>query len=299
LPIYTDAAFAAETRWNGIVAPPTMLQAWTMHDRREIPPSPGPDYAEAELMERLGEQGFVGVVATNCEQRYERPVRPGESIVSQATIVDIAGPKRTGLGEGFFVTTETEYLDDAGERIGSMLFRILRYRVAPREGVAPAVPEPERISANPTDVVGRSLGPVTLETRRYDGVSVGDALEPLEIPVTPTLIICGAIASRDFNVLHHDRDRAKAAGAPDIFMNILTTNGLVGRYVSEWAGPEASIEQVAIRLGAPNYPYDTFRLTGAVKSRDVLDGKRLVEIELRGANSLGDHVTGTALIGLP
>ena len=298
LPVYTDHAFAAGTRFGGIVAPPTMLQAWTMHDRRQVQPVPGPDQAEAELMAFLGAEGYIQVVATNCEQTYARPVRPGDRLTSQATITDIAGPKKTGLGEGYFVTTETAYRDDDGELVGSMLFRTLRYRAIARDSSSPSPPAAGEISPNPTEIVGRSVGPAVLETREYDSVAVGDELPPLEIPLTPTLIITGAIASCDFNVLHHDRDRAVAAGAPDIFMNILTTNGLVGRYVTEWAGPEAGLGRVAIRLGAPNYPYDTFRLTGHVTARDERDGERIVALALRGANSLGDHVMGTAEVSL-
>jgi acyl dehydratase len=299
LPIYSDPEFAAQTRWGGIIAPPTMLQAWTLHDRREIQPPPGPDHAEAELMALIADEGYIGVVATNCEQTYLRALRPGDRLTSQATITDIAGPKRTGLGEGFFVTTETEYRDEQGELVGTMLFRALRYRAAERDAGAPPLPTAWELTANPTEVVGRSMGPVTTETRRVADVSVGDELPQLEIPLTPTLIISGALASNDFNVLHHDRDRAQAAGAPDIFMNILTTNGLVGRYVTEWAGPEASLERVAIRLGAPNYPYDTFRLSGQVTGCEERDGKQIVQLAIRGTNSVGDHATGSAEVELP
>ncbi len=84
-------------------------------------------------------------------------------------------------------------------------------------------------------------------------------------------------------------------GAKDIFMNILTTNGLVGRFVTDWAGPEAMLRAVNIRLGAPNYPGDTMTLTGRVTA---VDGAG-VEVEIRGANSLGDHVTGAVTLTLP
>jgi hypothetical protein len=77
-------------------------------------------------------------------------------------------------------------------------------------------------------------------------------------------------------------------------MNILATNGLVGRFVTEWAGPEAFVEHVAIRLGVANFPYDTLRLAGHV----VAKGERVVEIESRGTNSLGDAVTGSADVRL-
>ena len=297
LPVYRNPAFAARTRWGGIIAPPAMLQAWTMDDRPE-PTSPGPEFAEAELAGLLVEHGYAAVVATNCEQVYLRPLRLGDTLTSQATITDIAGPKNTALGEGFFVTSETEFRDGSEELVGTMLFRSLRYQARVRADAAPTKRSKD-VPLNPTIVVRRSVGSVTTETRRYDDVSVGDELPVLEIFVTPTLIVSGAIASRDFNVLHHDVDRAFAAGAPNIFMNILTTNGVVGRYVMEWAGPEAVLSRIAIRLGAPNYPYDTFALSGRVAAREERGDRRIVVLELRGKNSLGDHVTGSAELELP
>ncbi|MYT25066.1 acyl dehydratase [Streptomyces sp. SID7760] len=120
-------------------------------------------------------------------------------------------------------------------------------------------------------------------------MNVGDTLAPLEIPVTRTLIVAGAIASRDYQDVHHDASLAREKGSPDIFMNILTTNGLVGRYITDRLGPGTVLRKVAIRLGAPNYPGDTMVLTGTVAA---VDGDR-VEIRVIGANSLGHHVTGT------
>ena len=132
-------------------------------------------------------------------------------------------------------------------------------------------------------------------TLRYADVSIGDELPELVVPITPTAIIAGAIASRDYQDVHHDRDLAIERGSRDIFMNILTTNGYVGRYVTDWAGPEALLANVEIRLGAPNYPGDTMKITGHVKQKQ--DGK--VTVEIRGANDLGDHVTGTVELTLP
>ncbi|HWE55908.1 MAG TPA: MaoC family dehydratase [Acidimicrobiales bacterium] len=121
--------------------------------------------------------------------------------------------------------------------------------------------------------------------------AVGDRLPELTIPITPTLIVAGAIASRDYQDVHHDRDLAHERGSPDIFMNILTTNGLVGRYVTDWAGPDALLRRVSIRLGAPNYPGDTMVLSGQVAAVDESAGTIVVEV--KGSNRLGDHVTGT------
>lgn len=126
-------------------------------------------------------------------------------------------------------------------------------------------------------------------------VRLGEELPPLEVPITATLIVSGALASRDYQDVHHDAALARERGAKDIFMNILTTNGLVGRFITDWAGPHAVIKKVSIRLGVPNYPGDTMRLTGHVAQ---VEGAS-VEVEIRGTNALGDHVSGTVRLELP
>ena len=138
---------------------------------------------------------------------------------------------------------------------------------------------------------------MTMTTLAFDDVGVGTTLPELPIPITTTLIIAGALASRDFTALHHDKGAAQAGGMQDVFMNILTTNGLVGRYVTDWTGPEAWIRKIDIRLGAPNYPGDTMTLEGSVTAKD--EQARTVEVSLRGRNRLGDHVTGKVLVALP
>jgi acyl dehydratase len=135
------------------------------------------------------------------------------------------------------------------------------------------------------------------ETRSLASISVGDELPPLEIPLTRTLIVATAIASRDYQDVHHDPALAEMRGSPDIFMNILTTNGFVGRFVTDWTGPEARLRKVDIRLGAPNYPGDTMTLEGAVTDKDEAAGT--IEVSLRGRNGLGDHVTGKVLVSIP
>ena len=121
---------------------------------------------------------------------------------------------------------------------------------------------------------------------------VGEALPELAIPITASLVVGGALASRDFTPVHHDRASANAAGMQDVFMNILTTNGLVGRYVSDWAGPNAAIRNIKIKLGAPNLPGDTMTFSGTITSREDDE----VTVEVKGKNSWGDHVTGTVRV---
>jgi acyl dehydratase len=140
------------------------------------------------------------------------------------------------------------------------------------------------------------------EALTYADVTVGDELPSLVLPITRTLIVSGALASRDYQDVHHDAELATSRGSKDIFMNILTTNGLVGRYVTDWSGPSSLITEVKIRLGAPNYPDDTMTFTGSVTDKGPLaeDVRRgLVTVAVRGANHLGDHVTGTVVVSLP
>ena len=117
------------------------------------------------------------------------------------------------------------------------------------------------------------------------------------VTVLTQLIVATAIASRDYQDVHHDPDLARGRGSDDIFMNILSTNGFVGRFITDWAGPDAVLNKVAIRLGAPNYPGDTMTMTGKVTVKH--DETGTVEVAVRGANSRGDHVTGTVWLTLP
>jgi acyl dehydratase len=130
-------------------------------------------------------------------------------------------------------------------------------------------------------------------------IAVGDALPPFTLDLTATMVVAGAIASRDFMPAHHDPVFAKAQGAPDIFMNILTTNGYVARYVTDWAGPEAILRSIKIRLGAPAVPGKPLRFTGSVSAKSESGGECVLEVAVRAANDLGDHATGTVALTLP
>ena len=130
-------------------------------------------------------------------------------------------------------------------------------------------------------------------------IAVGDELPPFELPVTSTVIVAGAIASRDFMPAHHDREFAMAHGAPDIFMNILTTNGYVSRFVTDWAGPEAMVRSIKIRLGAPAVPGQPLRFSGQVAQTGREGDELVIEVAVRAANDLGDHATGTVVGSLP
>ena len=136
-------------------------------------------------------------------------------------------------------------------------------------------------------------------TLQWADIEIGDEVTPLEIPVTTTMIVAGAIASRDFMPVHHDAAYAKQQGSPNLFMNILTSNGYCVRFLTDWAGPEAMITKLAIRLGVPCFPDDPLRFTGSVTGKsEGVDGENFVEVTFQAANSLGNHVSGTAVVSL-
>ncbi|MBA3654558.1 MAG: MaoC family dehydratase N-terminal domain-containing protein [Actinobacteria bacterium] len=268
-PIYVDADAARVAGHPGVVAPPTSLQVWTMAGLRRRQPAAtaadAHDDTQGTLMSLLDGEGYVGVVATNCEQTYPRYLTLGDHLRVSSHLEDVSGLKHTALGEGFFVTTKQTYRDQGGEVVGEMLFRILKYR--PGTGR-------ERSAS------GTAAASTDKECQR---------LPELAIPLTPTVIVSTAIATRDYQDVHHDKDRAQELGSENIFMNILTTNGFVGRYITDWAGPAARLKSVAIRLGAPNYPGDTMTLTGRVTAAE----NGITTVAVRGSNRVGDHVVGT------
>lgn len=125
-------------------------------------------------------------------------------------------------------------------------------------------------------------------------LEAGQQIPEWSLPLTPTTIVSTAIATRDWQDVHHDRDVARAAGSKDIFMNILTSNGLVEKFVADWAGHDAELRSIAIRLGAPAHPYDTLTFSGSV--REVADG--IATLDVVGRVSLGDHVVGTVTVAV-
>ena len=388
------------------VAPPAMIQVWTMPGLHGVRADDDP----LAVMTRItDEAGYTSVVATNCDQVYYRYLRHGEELTVRSSLVDVVGPKRTGLGEGWFVTTRSTWYS-GDEPVAAMDFRILKFRPPARSGApgaAPAEPAPgpntvmrpqvtpdtdffwdgtragelriqqcascgelryppgpmcprcgeaarggnirsdERSSYVVADgtgeiysyvvhrhppvpgkrlpmviavvelpegvrMTGEVLGvapedvriglPVRIAWDRIDDEvtlpawrpASHEVLPPLSVPASATFIVSSALATRDFQDVHHDRDLAVAKGSADIFVNILTTTGLVQRFVAGWAGPDAVFKSIAIRLGAPCYAGDTLDFTGTAAP----DGDEWT-VTVRGDCSLGTHVTGTVRVSVP
>jgi uncharacterized OB-fold protein len=362
--------------------PPSMIQVWTMPGLRGTRAGDDPLGLTNQVMD---EAGFTSVVATNCDQVYRRYLKLGEQLTVRGRLLDVTGPKRTALGEGWFVTTRSTWFSD-NEPVATMDFRILKFRPSP-PAATPASPatSPMRPLVTPDTaffwagtaagelriqrcagcgalrhppgpmcpacgqpgdggyvvaagtgevfsyvvhhhppVPGKKLPMVVALVQLPEGVRmVGEmpgtrpdqvriglpvrvafgrvdddltlpAWRPAEgvlpdrvIDVTPTFVISSALATRDFYEVHHDRDLAVTRGSADIFINILTTTGLVERYVSAWA-PDAVIRTVSIRLGVPCHAGETLTLSGQALDDEV--------VAVTGRCSLGDHVTATVRI---
>ncbi|EFC84660.1 MaoC family dehydratase N-terminal domain-containing protein [Parafrankia sp. EUN1f] len=464
-PAYTDAAYAATTVHGGLVAPPAMLDVWDRHgllERREA------DDPRARVIATLEQAGFVSVVAVNAELEIHRYLRPGDLLGNVQTLTDVSAEKRTALGVGHFVTSRHRFTDQAGEHVGDLQFRILKFRpgsgqrppaaanpnsanpsggssVTTRRGPSgpsgPPDPDPARrprpainrdnqffwdgtrarelriqrcdgcgalfspptarcwhcggfelgwivasgrgrlyshavvhhppapgfryplpvglvelaegtrvvadlvgcppaglrvgmpveltwVETHPALVDGASdeRGPITLPAfrpapppRRTDTLTAPEAAAAIQrsgaseasegpegseaelalwsVPVTATLIVSGAIATRDFQPVHHDRELAARRGSADIFLNINTSVGLLQRYVSDTLGPDLLVRAIRVRLGAPAYPGDHLVFTGRLTAADAQTGR--VTVAVRAAGGLGDHLVGTVEVVLP
>ena len=132
---------------------------------------------------------------------------------------------------------------------------------------------------------------------QFENITEGAALPELEFPISASAIVAGALATNDYENVHHDKAAAEATGVPDIFMNILTTNGLVQRYVGDWAGKGARVRNIKLRLGAPNFVGDVMRINGTVAAVDA--AKREVAVTVSGRNRIGEHVGATVTLHFP
>jgi uncharacterized OB-fold protein len=380
--------------WQGrdAVAPPAMAQVWTMYGLDPHRPAGDPLHATMRL---LDEAGFTSVLGTNCDQTYARFLVPGERPAITTRLESVVGPKQTGVGEGYFVTTENTWWV-ADEPVATMTFRVLKFkprpRVDPTRTVRPVVNRDTAFffdgtargelriqTCNACGVLRHPPGPVCPHCHAMDrghvvasgrgtvfsflvhhapqvpgkqlplplalveleegvrmvGAVRGDGLEigapvqvvfdridddltlaswslagaspepvadprtsdlpPSSIPITATLTVSAALATRDFQDVHHDRELAVQRGSRDIFLNILTTTGLVQAYVVDSAGAGARVAACALRLGAPAHPGDTLELTGTIASRTDTE----VVVDVVGTVPSGTHVTARVTLELP
>ena len=134
-------------------------------------------------------------------------------------------------------------------------------------------------------------------TLAFSSINVGDKLPDMGIDINVSFVVAGAVASRDFTPVHHNKAAANASGLANVFPNILTDNGLVGRFVTDWAGPDATLKRVNIKLGAPVQPGEVLKITGEVASKD--DANNIVDVKVTAKGNWGMHLDGIARVQLP
>jgi len=133
----------------------------------------------------------------------------------------------------------------------------------------------------------------------WDDIAEGDELPPQSRDITPTTIVSTAIASRDFQDVHHDYAAARSKGVKDIFLNILSTGGLVGKYMTDWSGPDGEMKKMTIKLGATVFPGDTLVSGGKVTRKYVEGVDHLVDVDFNLSVEMGPHAWGTVTMLLP
>ncbi|HEY1969740.1 MAG TPA: hypothetical protein VGH89_17430 [Pseudonocardia sp.] len=245
------------------IAPPATLQMWTFPGQlpgRPLDAGPsGPDDLATEVRARLAERGCSATLATATDQEFIADIRPGVTLSAEDNYLAVSPLKRTALGAGYFVSSRATYRDDGGALLGQVTLTVFHFQPRPADRLGP-----------PHQPLPVRSGEAVAQRAVLGG---GEPLPGLAIPVTPTLIVAGALATRDFYPVHHDRDFARAHGNVDLVMNVLTTNGLLARVVGEWSG-HRRLTRLVTRLRGPAYPHTRLVLSGTVEHSDG-DGTRL------------------------
>jgi acyl dehydratase len=279
--IYLDRDAARAAGYADVIAPPAMLHVWTMPGLEpDRPYTAGPARAgdlDETVRATLAEMGYAGSLAGSTDQEFLAPLVVGTQVIAKAEYIAASQEKQTHLGPGFFLTHRTTYSSPDGTTVGRLTASVFHFAPQPATSVAAPLTPPATPPARPVPATPIQLGP---------DVECG----PVVVPVTPTQVISGALGTRDFYPVHHDRDFARAHGNADFLMNILTTNGLLARVVAEWAG-QAPLLRLTTRLVAPAYVHDELILTGRVTQFEADE----LELTVRAAlGSGGVHAEAVA-----
>ncbi|MDF3309660.1 MaoC family dehydratase N-terminal domain-containing protein [Rhodococcus sp. T2V] len=332
-PVYSDPEAAAASVHGRVVAPVTALMSWTVAAKprgRHGVDSAGrrvfrlegaaagsasgqteaeaaaakkdePWGAAVDMREFLKAEGYVAPAVTNGWFEYVRYLVPGERLsVAPVRIDKIAGPKRTGLGLGYFITTSQRVLDVDGEVVAVIRQTMLRAKPYPKE---PSATSETKKQPAATEIEGASTDDWAFHADPWNPnlttVAVGDNLPELIVDLTPSQVIAGAIASQDWAPVHHDVGFATSVGHPNVFLNIQISTGLVGRFITDWAGPDALIETLDIRLGVPSYAGDLMTITGEVTSVESQGERDRLTVAVKATNSIGVHISSTVTVTVP
>lgn len=295
-PLYLDDAYRAGTEFDRVVAPPAMMQMWTMRDINDNYAPGSTDAPPYQIFDTLTENGFPGNVAVSYDITFHRYLLEGERAHHYTTVVNITDLKKTALGEGHFVTERVEYLDQDEKLFAEALITYFQYKPAEQAQGSEQAPQQAAPGAAATEAA--TGWQTDFSDVSFADLKEGTTLPELVIPITHKLVVGGAIATQDFIPVHHNVPAAQAAAMPDIFMNILTTSGLSARYLSDWAGPASRLKKISFKLMAPNTPGDTMTMQGRVSGLQDDGDQHLVSVDFAGRNGLGFHVTGSATLAV-
>lgn len=284
------------------VAPAAMMQMWTMRDCDDKYAAGSTEAPPYQVFDDMASMGYPANVAVSYDIRFHHHLCVGDRVKHYTTIANISEKKTTKLGSGYFVTERVEYYTLNESLFADALITYFQYTPAVNtaEPTAPALASnTQQATAEEISADGHSDWHPDFTDVDVARLTPGFRLPALRIPITHKLIVAGAIATQDYIPVHHNLPAARAAGMPDIFMNILTTSGLSARYLSDWAGRGSCLKSLKFNLMAPNMPGDVMVMEGKVQDRilNVVDAQ--VIVAFTGKNSLGLHVSGTATMSLP
>jgi acyl dehydratase len=284
------------------IAPPAMMQMWTMRDFNDCYAPGSTDAPPYQVFDDMASMGYPANVAVSYDIRFHHELRIGERAKHYTSIVNISDQKKTRLGTGYFVTENVEYFTQEEVLFADALITYFQYlppaRAAEADSPAPEGKESRSVAEEGAAVTSGGWLP-DYNDIDASALTAGDQLPQLRISITHKQIVGGAIATQDFIPVHHNLPAARAAGMPDIFMNILTTSGLAARYLSDWAGKGSSLKELKFDLMSPNFPGDVMVMTGEVSAVTLGESTAQVALAFSGKNSLGLHISGTATLSVP
>ena len=302
-PLFWDDE-VADRLTGGPIAPPSTLSLWFRpHHWQPDQSAPRlPLQVHFDLKDALE---LPEAVMSDSEVAFHEPVRPGDVISSSQVLRSLSEPKTTKLGTGRFWVIDVPYRNQDGVVVGVETFTGFGYRRAETSGDAGA----GAATSGAADAgAGRADGGAARGDGRwtpgavlYPEVAVGDRLPDLVHDVTATTVVLGALATRDWRPMHHDRDFAiERNGAKDIFLNTPNQQGWLERFATDWTGPTGRLGRVRFRMRDSVYPGDTMTLSGEVDRVEVDDagcGWASVAVELRAGGRL--CTTASLRIALP
>lgn len=305
-PAYHDGDFASASRSGGVVAPPCSVLWWHRPYLEPVPsaeqtdvqgvrrfrldPNPIRQHAGgpnengvlAEMMQVLADAGFGSLVVTNAAVSVDRYPLPGDLLSCYGpTIESVSARKQTALGEGYFSTSAYVLRDERGAQVAQWKTTRFHFKPAAKAPLSNSASAAAKPAQAPTAAASSAQ------------------LAPWIVEVTPTLVIAAAIATRDIQDVHHDRDLSLQRGFSDIFLNNFTSMALVSRYVTDWAGPHAIVRSFSFKLSKPQYPHDQLRFTGSVRSDTPTATGRALELHIVGENASGTHIASDIVVELP